>query len=54
MVGVRIPNNDIARCLAHALGNPLLSASPLGETDVDFMHEIVNQEMIGCRYESEA
>ncbi|ROS82779.1 threonylcarbamoyl-AMP synthase [Muribaculaceae bacterium Isolate-042 (Harlan)] len=54
VVGVRIPNNDIARCLAHVLGNPLLSASALSETDVDFMHEIVNPEMIARRYESEA
>lgn len=54
VVGVRIPDNDIARRLAQSLGNPLLSASAVSEADVDFSQEIVDPEMIARRYDSEA
>lgn len=43
-VGVRVPDNAIARALAEALGNPLLSTSlPVGEMTAD---EIVMPEEI--------
>ncbi|MDE5922785.1 MAG: threonylcarbamoyl-AMP synthase, partial [Muribaculum sp.] len=44
VVGVRIPDNNIARRLAQSLGNPLLSASAVSESDVDFSQEIVDPE----------
>ena len=44
-VGIRIPENEIARAIVKELGNPILSASLPGElvedyTDPDFIHEI--------------
>lgn len=43
-VGIRIPENEIARAIVKELGNPILSASLPGElveeyTDPDFIHE---------------
>jgi tRNA threonylcarbamoyl adenosine modification protein (Sua5/YciO/YrdC/YwlC family) len=43
-IGIRIPDNKIARCIVHTLGNPILSASLPGEnveeyTDPDVIYE---------------
>ena len=43
-IGLRIPDNKIARCIAEELGNPILSASLPGEyveeyTDPDLIHD---------------
>ncbi|RYY99450.1 MAG: threonylcarbamoyl-AMP synthase [Chitinophagaceae bacterium] len=43
-VGIRIPDNKIARCIAQELGNPILSATLPGDiveeyTDPDLMHD---------------
>jgi tRNA threonylcarbamoyl adenosine modification protein (Sua5/YciO/YrdC/YwlC family) len=43
-VGIRIPDNNIARCIVQELGNPILSASLPGEyveeyTDPDTIHD---------------
>jgi tRNA threonylcarbamoyl adenosine modification protein (Sua5/YciO/YrdC/YwlC family) len=43
-VGIRVPNNEIARAIVKELGNPILSASLPGEnvedyTDPDVIHE---------------
>lgn len=43
-IGLRIPDNEICRCILDELGNPLLSASLPGEmveeyTDPEVMHE---------------
>jgi tRNA threonylcarbamoyl adenosine modification protein (Sua5/YciO/YrdC/YwlC family) len=43
-VGIRVPDNKIARCIVHELGNPILSASLPGEyvedyTDPEIIHE---------------
>lgn len=43
-VGIRVPNNTIARCIVKELGNPILSASLPGEyvedyTDPEIIHE---------------
>jgi tRNA threonylcarbamoyl adenosine modification protein (Sua5/YciO/YrdC/YwlC family) len=43
-VGIRIPDNKIARCIVKELGNPILSASLPGEqvedyTDPEIIHE---------------
>ena len=43
-VGIRIPDNKIARCIVKELGNPILSASLPGEdveeyTDPEFIHD---------------
>ncbi len=43
-VGIRVPNNKIARCIVKELGNPILSASLPGEyveeyTDPEIIHE---------------
>jgi len=43
-VGIRIPDNNIARCIAEELGNPILSATLPGElveeyTDPELMHD---------------
>ncbi|WP_121352759.1 L-threonylcarbamoyladenylate synthase [Flavisolibacter nicotianae] len=43
-VGIRVPDNNIARCIVKELGNPILSASLPGEyveeyTDPDLIHD---------------
>ena len=43
-VGIRVPDNKIARCIVKELGNPILSASLPGEyveeyTDPDLIHD---------------
>ncbi|HVG40407.1 MAG TPA: L-threonylcarbamoyladenylate synthase [Chitinophagaceae bacterium] len=43
-IGIRIPDNIIARCIVHELGNPVLSTSLPGEsveeyTDPEIIHE---------------
>lgn len=43
-VGIRVPDNKIARCIVNELGNPILSASLPGEnvedyTDPDIIHD---------------
>ena len=35
-VGIRVPNNTIARCIVKELGNPILSASLPGENVEDY------------------
>lgn len=46
-VGIRVPNNKIARCIVHELGNPILSASLPGE----FVEEYTDPERIHERFE---
>lgn len=49
-VGVRVPDNDIARALADTLGNPVMSASvPLGDSD-DALDEAADPRALGLRY----
>lgn len=49
-VGVRVPDNDIARALAETLGNPVMSASvPLGDSD-DALDEASDPRALGLRY----
>jgi tRNA threonylcarbamoyl adenosine modification protein (Sua5/YciO/YrdC/YwlC family) len=43
-VGIRVPDNNIARCIVRELGRPILSASLPGEyveeyTDPDLIHD---------------
>ena len=43
-VGIRVPDNNIARCIVKELGNPILSASLPGEyveeyTDPELIHD---------------
>lgn len=51
-VGVRVPDNDIARALARALGNPILSASVSAESADE--EEIRNPESLEMHYEGVA
>ncbi|MCW3075268.1 MAG: threonylcarbamoyl-AMP synthase [Flaviaesturariibacter sp.] len=46
-VGIRVPDNKIARCIVHELGNPILSASFPGE-DIE---EYTDPEIIHDRFE---
>lgn len=46
-VGVRIPDNTIARAIAEALGNPILSTSAVDDSDGDDMS---NPEAIAVKY----
>ncbi len=49
-VGVRVPDNAIARSLAESLGNPVMSASvPLGDSD-DALAEASDPRALGLRY----
>lgn len=49
-VGVRVPDNDIARALAETLGNPVMSTSvPLGDSD-DALDEASDPRALGLRY----
>jgi tRNA threonylcarbamoyl adenosine modification protein (Sua5/YciO/YrdC/YwlC family) len=50
-VGIRIPDNLIARALIDALGNPILSAS-LRETEVE-QEYITDPELIDEKYENQ-
>ncbi|MCH5245951.1 MAG: threonylcarbamoyl-AMP synthase [Muribaculaceae bacterium] len=45
-VGIRIPDNEIARAIAERLGNPILSTSALGEPD-----ELVDPIVIADNHE---
>jgi tRNA threonylcarbamoyl adenosine modification protein (Sua5/YciO/YrdC/YwlC family) len=46
-VGIRVPDNKIARCIVHELGNPILSASLPG----DSIEEYTDPEIIHDRFE---
>ena len=46
-VGIRVPDNRIARCIVKELGNPILSASLPG----DFVEEYTDPEIIHERFE---
>jgi len=46
-VGIRVPDNKIARCIVQELGNPILSASLPG----DFVEEYTDPEIIHDRFE---
>lgn len=46
-VGIRIPDNKIARCIVEELGNPILSASLPGET----VEEYTDPEIIHDHFE---
>lgn len=46
-VGIRVPDNKIARYIVHELGNPILSASLPGE----FVEEYTDPELIHERFE---
>jgi tRNA threonylcarbamoyl adenosine modification protein (Sua5/YciO/YrdC/YwlC family) len=46
-VGIRIPDNEIARAIVHELGNPILSASLPGE----FVEEYTDPESIHEKFE---
>ena len=46
-VGIRIPDNKIARCIVNELGNPILSASLPG----DLVEEYTDPEMIHEKFE---
>jgi len=45
-VGIRIPDNKIARCIVQELGNPILSASMPGE----FVEEYTDPEIINEKF----
>ena len=45
-IGLRIPNNKIARCIAEELGNPILSASLPGE----YVEEYTDPEIIQDKF----
>ena len=45
-VGIRVPDNKIARCIVRELGNPILSASLPGE----FVEEYTDPEIINERF----
>jgi tRNA threonylcarbamoyl adenosine modification protein (Sua5/YciO/YrdC/YwlC family) len=46
-VGIRIPDNNIARCIVEELGNPILSASLPGEFVEDYTDPEIIQERFG-------
>src|SRR5918993_695080 len=43
-VGIRVPDNKIARCIVHELGNPILSASFPGEAVEDYTDPEIIQD----------
>lgn len=47
-VGIRVPDNKIARCIVKEMGNPILSASLPGETVEDY----TDPEIIHERFEN--
>lgn len=51
-VGVRIPDNDVARALAEALGNPLLTSSV--ELDPDSPDDATEPDALAMRYGADA
>lgn len=51
-VGVRIPDCDVARALAAALGNPLLTASV--NLDADSPEDVTEPDALAMRYGSDA
>ncbi len=48
-VGIRVPDNTIARCIVKELGNPILSASLPGENVEDY----TDPEMIHDKFEKQ-
>lgn len=52
VVGIRIPDNAIARRLAEALGNPVLSTSVAANPE--YPQELIDPELIAQRYDGEA
>ena len=46
-VGIRVPDNNIARCIVKELGNPILSASLPGE----YVEEYTDPEIIHDKFE---
>lgn len=46
-IGLRIPDNKIARCIVEELGNPILSASLPG----DYVEEYTDPEIINDKFE---
>ena len=46
-IGLRVPDNKIARCMVQELGNPILSASLPG----DFVEEYTDPEIIHDKFE---
>lgn|ERR1700694_2853545 len=48
-VGIRVPDNKIARCIVHELGNPILSASLPG----DLVEDYTDPEIIHDRFENQ-
>ena len=46
-IGLRIPHNEIARCIVEELGNPILSASLPGE----YVEEYTDPEIIHDKFE---
>ncbi|RKR83112.1 tRNA threonylcarbamoyl adenosine modification protein (Sua5/YciO/YrdC/YwlC family) [Mucilaginibacter gracilis] len=49
-VGIRVPNNNIARCIVKMLGNPILSTSI--HDDDDIMEYSTDPELIHEKYEN--
>jgi tRNA threonylcarbamoyl adenosine modification protein (Sua5/YciO/YrdC/YwlC family) len=48
-VGIRVPDNNIARCIVRELGNPILSASLPGE----YVEEYTDPELIHDKFEKQ-
>ncbi len=46
-VGIRVPDNTIARCIVKELGNPILSASLPGENVEDYTDPEIIQDVFG-------
>ena len=51
-VGLRIPDNNVSRAIAEALGNPILSTSV--EVDDDCRENATMPEALALRYEHDA
>lgn len=50
-IGIRVPNNNIARAIVNALGNPLLSTSV--HDDDEILEYITDPELIHEKYENQ-
>lgn len=48
-IGIRVPDNKIARCIVKELGNPILSATLPGE----YVEEYTDPEMIAEKFEKQ-
>lgn len=48
-VGIRVPDNKIARCIVKELGNPILSATLPG----DFVEDYTDPEIIHAKFENQ-